>query len=61
MKAPEQCENCSKLTIKTPERRQERHSIVFIVNLKQILYIVLVLMSAADIVWWEVISFKIYK
>ena len=55
------CENCSKLTIKTPERRQERHSIVFIVNLKQILHIVLVLMSTADIVWWEVISFKIYK
>ena len=30
------CEICSKLTIKTPERRYWRHSGVFIVNFKHI-------------------------
>ena len=30
------CEICSKLTIKTPERRQERRSGVFIVNFEHI-------------------------
>ena len=35
------CEVCSKLTIKTPERRQWRHSGLFIVNFEQISYIVL--------------------
>ena len=33
---------CSKLTIKTPERRQGRHSSIFIVNFEHILHIVLV-------------------
>ena len=36
------CEMCSKLTIKTPELRQWRHSGVFIVNVKHILHFVLV-------------------
>ena len=36
------CEICSKLTIKTPERRQWRSYGVFIVNFEQILHIVLV-------------------
>ena len=31
------CEMCSKLTIKTPERSQWRHSGVFIVNFEHIL------------------------
>ena len=35
-------EICSKLTIKTPERRQERRSGVFIVNFKQISHIAVV-------------------
>ena len=30
------CKICSKLTIKTPERRQWRHSSVFIVNLEHV-------------------------
>ena len=30
------CETCSKLTIKTPERRQRRRSGVFIVNFEHI-------------------------
>ena len=30
------CEICSKLTIKTPERRQWRHPGVFIVNLEHV-------------------------
>ena len=34
-------ESCSKLTIKTPERRQSRRSGVFIFNFEQILHIVL--------------------
>ena len=33
------CEICSKLTIKTPERRQWRHSDVFIVNSEHISHI----------------------
>ena len=33
------CEICSKLTIKTPERRQGRRSGVFIVNFEQISHI----------------------
>ena len=37
------CEICSKLIIKTPERRQWCRSGVFIVNFKQISRIVLVL------------------
>ena len=35
------CEICSKLTIKTPERRQWRYSGVFIVNFEHILHLVL--------------------
>ena len=35
-------EICSKLILKTPERRQWRRSVVFIVNSEQILHIVLV-------------------
>ena len=35
-------EICSKLTIKTPERRQRRRSGHFIVNFESILYFVLV-------------------
>ena len=38
----ERSEICSKLTIKTPERRQWRRSGVFIVNSKHILHIFLV-------------------
>ena len=37
------CEICSKLTIKTPERRQRRRSGVFIVNFDHISYLVLAL------------------
>ena len=36
------CESCSKLKVKTPERRQWSHSGVFIVNFEQISHIVLV-------------------
>ena len=36
------CEICSKLTIKTPERRQWHRSGVFTVNFKHILHLVLV-------------------
>ena len=36
------CEICSKLTIKTPERRQWRSSGVFIVNFEHISHLVLV-------------------
>ena len=36
------CEICSKLTIKTPERRHWRRSCVFIVNFEQISNIVVV-------------------
>ena len=36
------CEICSKLTIKTPERRHWRRSGVFIVNFEHILHFVLV-------------------
>ena len=36
------CEICSKLTIKTPERRQWRRSVVFIVNFEHIYHLVLV-------------------
>ena len=36
------CEICSKLTIKTPERRQSRRSGAFIVNFELISHIVLV-------------------
>ena len=35
-------EICSKLTIKTPERRQRRHFGVFIVNFEHISHLVLV-------------------
>ena len=38
------CEICSKLTIKTPERRHWRHSGVFIVNFEHISHLVLVLL-----------------
>ena len=38
------CEICSKLTIKTPERRQWRRSGVFIVNFEHISHFVLVLL-----------------
>ena len=37
------CEICSKLTTKTPERRNWRGSVVFIVNLEYISHLVLVL------------------
>ena len=30
------CDECSKLTLKTPERRHQRRSLVFIVNFKHI-------------------------
>ena len=36
------CEICSKLTIKTPERRHWHHSGVFIVNFEHISHLVLV-------------------
>ena len=36
------CELCSKLTIKTPERRQWRRSGVFIVNFEHISHLALV-------------------
>ena len=36
------CEICSKLAIKTPERRRWRHSGVFIVNFEHISHLVLV-------------------
>ena len=36
------CEICSKLTIKTPERRQWRRSGIFIVNFEHISHLVLV-------------------
>ena len=36
------CEICSKLTIKTPERRQWRRSRVFIVNFEHISHLALV-------------------
>ena len=36
------CEICSKLTIKTPERRQWRRSGVFIVNFEHISHLALV-------------------
>ena len=36
------CEICPKLTIKTPERRHWRRSVVFIVNFEHISYLVLV-------------------
>ena len=36
------CEICSNLTIKTPERRQWRHSGVFVVNFEHISHLVLV-------------------
>ena len=39
------CEICSKLTIKTPQRRQWRHSGVFIVNFEHISHLVLVFPS----------------
>ena len=38
------CEICSKLAIKTLERRQWRHSGVFIVNFEHISYLALVLL-----------------
>ena len=39
------CEVCSKLTIKTPERRYWRHSGVFIVNFEYISHLVLALVQ----------------
>ena len=36
------CENCSKLTIRTPERRHWRRSGIFIVNFEQISHLILV-------------------
>ena len=36
------CEICSKLTIKTPERRQWRHSDIFVVNFEHISHFVVV-------------------
>ena len=41
-KTRKMCEICSKLTIKTSERRHWRRSGVFIVNFEQILHIALV-------------------
>ena len=38
------CETCSKLTIKTAERRQWLHSGIFIVNFEHILDFVLVIL-----------------
>ena len=39
------CEICSKLTIKTPERRKWRLSTVFIVNFEHISHLAVVLLS----------------
>ena len=36
------CEICSNLAMKTPERRQWRHSGIFIVNFEHISYLILV-------------------
>ena len=36
------CEICSKLSIKTPEQRQRRHSVVFITNFGHISHLALV-------------------
>ena len=41
------CEICSKLTIKTPERRQWRHFAVFIVNFEHISQLILVFLLLA--------------
>ena len=41
------CEICSKLTVKTPERRHWRHSGVFVVNFEQISHPVLVFLLLA--------------
>ena len=41
------CKICSKLTIKTPERRHWRRCGVFIANFEQILHIVLVFYNHA--------------
>ena len=39
------CETCTKLTIKTPERRQWRRSGVFIANFEHISHLVLLFLS----------------
>ena len=44
--ARKSCEICSKLTIKTPERRSWRRSGVFIVNFEHILHLFLVFLSS---------------
>ena len=46
------CELCSKLTIKTPKRRQCRRSGVFIVNFEHISHSALVFLSLTLIMYW---------
>ena len=52
------CEVCSKLTIKTPERRHWRRSGVFIVNFEQISHIVLIylLLTLNNLADWQMLS-----
>ena len=49
---------CSKLTIKIPERRQWRHSGVFIVNFKRISHIILVKKLSKDGKKFPTVFFK---
>ena len=42
VKFVQSCEICTKLTLKTPERRHQRRSGVFVVNFEQISHIALV-------------------
>ena len=50
-------EICSKLTIKTPERRQWRRSVVFIVNFKRISHVSIVNFEQVNASW----LFKIFS
>ena len=45
------CEICSKLTIKTPDQHHRYCSSVFIVNLEQILYTVIVELEQVNADW----------
>ena len=56
------CEICSKLTIKTPERRQWRRSGVFIVNFEHISHLVLVFLYNFEhlIAGWVVLQSYYY-
>ena len=56
------CEICSKLTIKTPERRQWRRSVVFIVNFEHISHLVpLLLLSTEHLIAGWVRSCAYYR